>query len=100
MLYLVSMERSVAFPRTEGNVIDQAGCFENTRPLPRRGKARSVSGFALLYLLKRLLRRYAPRNARSAFKRFSQSPSLIFSPPSGFRNTSNLEREGVLKCLE
>ena len=95
MQYLVSLERSVSFPRIEGDVIDQAGCFENTRPLPQRGKARSVSGFALLYLLKRLLRRCAPRNARSAFKRFSQSPSLIFFPPCGFRDTSNLEGEGI-----
>ncbi len=51
MLYLVSLERSVSFPRIEGNVIDQ--------------------------------------------ERFSQSPSLIFFPPSGFRNTSNLEGEGI-----
>ena len=61
MLYLVSLERSVSFPRIEGNVIDQAGCFENTRPLPQRGKARSVSGFALLSILER-------NHARSAFK--------------------------------
>ena len=88
MLYLVSLERSVSFPRIEGNVIDQAGCFENTRPLSQRGKARSVSGFALLSILER-------NHARSAFKRFSQSPSLIFFPPSGFRNTSNLEGEGI-----
>ncbi len=88
MLYLVSLERSVSFPRIEGNVIDQAGCFENTRPLPQRDKARSVSGFALLSVLER-------NHARSAFKRFSQSPSLIFFPPSGFRNTSNLEGEGI-----
>ncbi len=88
MLYLVSLERIVSFPRIEGNVIDQAGCFENTRPLPQRGKARSVSGFALLSILER-------NHARSAFKRFSQSPSLIFFPPSGFRNTSNLEGEGI-----
>ncbi len=88
MLYLVSLERSVSFPRIEGNVIDQAGCFENTRPLPQRGKARSVSGIALLSILER-------NHARSAFKRFSQSPSLIFFPPSGFRNTFNLEGEGI-----
>ena len=88
MLYLVSLERSVSFPRIEGNVIDQAGCFENTRPLPQRGKARSVSGFALLSVLER-------NHARSAFKRFSPSPSLIFFAPSEFRNTSNLEREGI-----
>ncbi len=88
MLYLVSLEESVSFPRIEGNVIDQAGCFENTRPLPQRGKARSVSGFTLLSLLER-------NHARSAFKRFSQSPSLIFFPPSGFRNISNLEGEGI-----
>ncbi len=88
MPYLVSLERSVSFPRKEGNVIDQAWCFENTRPLPQRGKARSVSGFALLSILER-------NYARSAFKRFSQSPSLIFFPPSGFRNTFNLEGEGI-----
>ncbi len=88
MLYRVSLERSVSFPRIEGNVIAQAGCFENTRPLPQRGKARSVSGFALLSILER-------NHARSAFKRFAQSPSLIFFPPSGFRNTSNLEGEGI-----
>ncbi len=88
MQYLVSLERSVSFPRIEGNVIDQARCFENTRSLPQRGKASSVSGFALLSILER-------KYARSAFKRFSQSPSLIFFPPSGFRNTSNLEGEGI-----
>ena len=63
MLYLVSLERSVSFPRIEGNVIDQAGCFENTRPLPQRGKARSVSGFALLSILER-------NHAHYSLKRF------------------------------
>jgi len=29
-------------------VIDQAGYFENTLPLPQRGKVSSVSGLALL----------------------------------------------------
>jgi hypothetical protein len=38
--------------------------FENTQALPRRGKACSVSGFALLSLRSR-------NHARSAFKRFS-----------------------------
>jgi len=32
----------------EGKIVDQAGCFENTLALPQRGKASSVSGFALL----------------------------------------------------
>jgi hypothetical protein len=32
---------------------------------------------------------------RASFKRFSQSPSLSFFPPGGFRNTSNWEREGI-----
>ncbi len=88
MLYLVSLERSVSFPRIEGNVIDQAGCFKNSRPGPQRGKTRSVSGFALLSILER-------NPARSAFKRFSQTPSSIFFPPIGFRNASNLEGEGI-----
>ncbi len=39
--------------------------FENTRALPQRVKARSVSGFALLSLRSR-------NHARSAFKRFSR----------------------------
>jgi len=53
-------------------ILDQARCFENTHALPQRVKACSVSGFALLSILER-------NRARSAFKRFSQSPSLIFS---------------------
>jgi hypothetical protein len=56
-------------------VMAQAGCLENTPLLPQRGKSGSVSGFALLSLFERLLRRFAPRNARSAFKRFSQHPA-------------------------
>jgi len=54
----------------EDNIKDQAECFENTRPLPQRGKSRSVSGFALLSILER-------NRARSAIKRLSQSSSLI-----------------------
>jgi hypothetical protein len=38
-----------------------------TRGISPARKSRSDAGFALLSLLKRLLRRYAPRNARSAF---------------------------------
>jgi len=43
----------------------QAEWLENTQALPQRGKACSVSGFALLALRARNL-------ARSAFKRFSR----------------------------
>ncbi len=39
----------------------------------------SDAGFALLYLFKRLLRRFAPRNARSAFLTvFSITQSALF----------------------
>jgi len=47
---------------------EQAGCLENTQALPQRGKAYSVSGFALLSLRSR-------NHARSAFKRFSRHPA-------------------------
>ena len=45
----------------------QAIWLQNTSLLPQRVKSNSDQGFALLYLLERLLRRFAPRNARSAF---------------------------------
>jgi hypothetical protein len=54
----------------ENKAMDQAGCFENTPLLTQRVKSGSVSGFALLSLRSR-------SRARSAFKRFSQTPSLI-----------------------
>jgi hypothetical protein len=50
----------------------QAKYFEGTPLLAQRAKSGSVSGFAFLSQLERLLRRFAPRNARSAFKRPSQ----------------------------
>ena len=37
-----------------------------TRGISPARKSRSDTGFALLFLLERLLRRFAPRNARSA----------------------------------
>jgi len=40
---------SISFSIMKDKVIDQAGYFENTLPLPQRGKASSVSGFALLW---------------------------------------------------
>jgi hypothetical protein len=54
----------------ENNIIDQAGCLENTPLLTQRVKSGSVSGFALLDLRSR-------SRARSAFKRFSKTPRLI-----------------------
>ncbi len=43
--------------------MDRAECLENTQALPQRGKACSVSGFALLSIPER-------NHARFAFKRF------------------------------
>jgi uncharacterized protein YjeT (DUF2065 family) len=57
--------------------MDQAGCLEDTPLLPQRAKSGSIPGFALLSLLEGLLRRFAPRNARSAFHTVFSTPSLI-----------------------
>jgi hypothetical protein len=40
-------EASISFSEMKNKVIDQAGCFENTLPLPQRGKASSVSGIII-----------------------------------------------------
>jgi len=45
----------------EDSIMDQAGCFKNTLAFPQRGKASSVSGFAILSASER-------NRARSAFK--------------------------------
>lgn len=73
------------------NNINQAECFKNTQALPQRVKAFAVSGFAgvrLCYSMKARLyfiyEHYITIKPphKSAFKRFSQSPSLI---PVAFR---------------